>query len=525
MNRLVDFYKNWLGFVDFYDIVLSNKLRDTNEFIQENMFLCDFNQKRKDNSVIINTKIGDSRIDVPVWFGNLETAKVRIIVFGLEPRDSDQIFNIERVDDKVFAAPFGIDRWNINSSVKNKLQNKYYRVFETVINEPDTFVLFSDIVKDYYISSDKDSKTENDTLARKNFVDKANDQLKWLFKEVELIDPTHIFTLGEESYRIVNELFPDKTYKLRHPSHGGESQAKQEISTIIDNMRITVQEQIIDRIKESNPDAVANMVNKGNSIEIRIPSVSTNKGHYFVANVKDEKKMFFYFICRDAKLISNILKLNNEYKPYFSSGVIPVNSYFSHFGDFTSFFLNFIDDIRTHFSVTNPVSPNNNSMSNNIVDNGSIIEELSIGFEIFIEEGNESFLEFTRTYEYHNSISKFPSDIVGIIEQTFSETEIISDLKSFVEKFKTDDLDYIKDNIQFMRIRVVSINDHDLRVMYESIGNEDLIENNLVLLNHLLKGYISQQGVNEQVEDVEELSNYLSDWYMDNNPSMEYILN
>ena len=233
MNQLIDFYKTCLSFKDYYSIILSNSSNNEFEFIQSNNLLKGFNARKVQNCEIIKSEIGDCRVDVPVWFGDLSNAKRRIVIFGLEPRDTNSDFNIEKIENKIFGSPFGIDRWNKLSSVKRKPQNKYYRVFKDLVFDKDNFVLFSDIVKHYIIYSTNNEGRENDKAARKLFNTKAEEQLSIIREEVEIIDPTHIITLGADSYKFLSKVYPSITYRLRHPAKGGEKKAKEMLNEIL----------------------------------------------------------------------------------------------------------------------------------------------------------------------------------------------------------------------------------------------------------------------------------------------------
>jgi len=229
MENIINFYKNLLCFEEYYDIILYNSSSNTKEYIQCPKLLNGINiQSSKSTSISTkNVELGDFRVDVPVWFGDFKNAKNRIIVFGLEPRDTNPDFNIEKVGNKVFAAPFGIDRWNEFSTVKRKPQNKYFRVFKELIFDSDNFILFSDIVKEYQKISSTNLKGENDLNARKLFFSKAEKERDNLMKEINNINPTHIITLGNDSYSFLSKYYPEITIRVRHPANGGESIAKQ----------------------------------------------------------------------------------------------------------------------------------------------------------------------------------------------------------------------------------------------------------------------------------------------------------
>lgn len=236
MNELIDFYKDWLGFEKYYDIILSNKYNSLNEYNQNERLLEDIEIKSVLDYKEFYTESNDCRIDVPVWFGDITKSKHRMMVFGLEPRDTNHKFNIERKSNLVFGSPFGVDRWNNKSSVKGKPQNRYYRVFESISKRPDTFLIFSDIVKTYDILDSVNKERVNDQYARKYFFKKANESKEKLKEEIRIINPTCIVSLGNDSTRIVKEILPEKLNIIsgvRHPANGGETKAKEQINQLL----------------------------------------------------------------------------------------------------------------------------------------------------------------------------------------------------------------------------------------------------------------------------------------------------
>jgi hypothetical protein len=232
MDQLVAFYKK-LGFTNFYNLINANIEHNKNEFIQSDRFLFGLNNSIVSPSNILECNTGDIRFDIPVWFGDINKAKSRIVVFGLEPRDTDSTFNIEKIENRVYATPFGVDRWIESSSVQRKPQNRYYRVFNELVNDHSNFVLFSDVVKDYYIDSKHNENRKNDIIARDLFFEKAYAELDFLKEEIELIKPTHIITLGLDSYNFIKANFSEmQIFKLRHPANGGENLAKKQIKEL-----------------------------------------------------------------------------------------------------------------------------------------------------------------------------------------------------------------------------------------------------------------------------------------------------
>ena len=233
MHQLISLYQT-LGFESYYDIIISNIQKNQTEFIQSGRFLSGWKAKEKSNKMPFACKPGDTRIDVPVWFGDQQKSKKRILVLGLEPRDTDSNFNIERVGKKVFATPFGVDRWNYKSTIYRKPQNKYYRVFDKLVSDQNNFVVFSDIVKEYKLHDTVNNKSKNDKNARKQFFVKAEESLPFLLKEIKHIAPTYIITMGNDSHAFLTKQCNDHNIiRLRHPSNGGEKEAIAQINTLI----------------------------------------------------------------------------------------------------------------------------------------------------------------------------------------------------------------------------------------------------------------------------------------------------
>lgn len=240
IEELVEHYQKWFNFSYYYDLLLNQKMSEDNEFIKNSEYLdginrCEGSHNAKEE--IIDAKMGDIRIDVPVWIGNLEKATKRIVVLGSEPRDTDSAFNVERInfDNKnfIFGNPFGVNRWNLQSSVKRKPQNKYFSVFEQILKQDKVFILFSDAVKTYEMKFA--TSKENDRYARSLFKIEFEKQKELLLKELELISPTHILVLGNDAFSLISQTIIGRRYplyKIRHPAQGGVTQAKKEISEL-----------------------------------------------------------------------------------------------------------------------------------------------------------------------------------------------------------------------------------------------------------------------------------------------------
>ena len=181
----------------------------------------------------VQVEVGDSRIDAPVWFGDLATAKVRIVVAGMEPRHSEDKYNVMRDGERVYASPFGADKWRKDS------KNIYCQAVSPLL-VPGVFVLFTDLVKDYQVKSLTD-KLVNDKEARKNFAGKFLAQTgssfatgyKHMFQEeCATIRPTHLIAFGRETEQLLTLAGHNPRY-VCHPSNGGMNRAKDQIKHLL----------------------------------------------------------------------------------------------------------------------------------------------------------------------------------------------------------------------------------------------------------------------------------------------------
>ena len=170
---------------------------------------------------------GNIRVDLPIWFGDFPTAKVKIVFLGLEPRHTHDKYNIEKVGNYVYGTPFGVEHW--------KSENTYYKSFSVAINDQNVFCYFSDVVKEYVVKS-TDNKKSNDKFNRDWFCERANDNTRKAFlrHELKIISPDIIIALGNDSYCFLKAFLGDKynIQKVRHPAHGGSEEAKDQLSKL-----------------------------------------------------------------------------------------------------------------------------------------------------------------------------------------------------------------------------------------------------------------------------------------------------
>jgi hypothetical protein len=216
-DKIIELYKNRYEINNFYHI--------SSYLIKHNPIFFETTESGpRLNDSNIECVSGDIRVDLPICFGN-PNSKFKIVVMGLEPRNSNSKFNLERYNNYIYGTPFGIERWNF--------KNKYYKSFKELFQRKDVFVYFTDVVKEYEI---KTTKNEADKNARKTFWDKANslENIDFLKSEITIIGPTHIIALGIQSYRFLEKHFGNNVIAVTHPSARQSKLTKENAWDVID---------------------------------------------------------------------------------------------------------------------------------------------------------------------------------------------------------------------------------------------------------------------------------------------------
>ena len=228
INELFSFYENELGGKDFYS-VLREKSKASPNFFNPNMVFTKIDSGSKVHYNIPDVNKGDIRIDMPVLYGNIKS-KRKILFLGLEPRHTDDMYNIMKIGNRVFATPFGIDKWYSDSR-----QSVYASAFQNFL-KADGLFLFSDFVKEYEVPNIK-QKSLNDQLARANFEKHFREKYKSILeKEIKLFEPTLIIGLGKgDISRKVpkNWLKEFNVHVISHPTNGNFSRMQNELSEIM----------------------------------------------------------------------------------------------------------------------------------------------------------------------------------------------------------------------------------------------------------------------------------------------------
>ena len=170
MDSIKKLYFNKYKKIKFYNL-FQNKVKEINQKLDlkfQVSAICE------NTNTDILCKENNIRVDLPIWHGNIES-EIRVMILGLEPRHTHDKFNIDQFNQYVFGSPFGIEYWT--------LRNPYYKAFHSIIKRKNTFVYFSDVVKEYFVYLNKEN---SDKSARKNFSQLANDldNIKFLEQEI-----------------------------------------------------------------------------------------------------------------------------------------------------------------------------------------------------------------------------------------------------------------------------------------------------------------------------------------------------
>jgi hypothetical protein len=229
MNKLLSFYENELGAKEFYS-VLKEKSKVLPNFFNKNIV---FNNIDSNISMVSSdlpkVNNGDIRIDMPILCGNIKSQR-KVLFLGLEPRHTDDVYNIMKIDNKVFATPFGIDKWYSKSK-----QSVYASAFEKFL-KLDALFLFSDFVKEYKVV-DASKKASNDQQARSNFKTLLDDKYKSILEEeIKIFEPTLIIGLGKgDISRKVPKTWLNKydVKVISHPTNGNFNRMQSELAEIL----------------------------------------------------------------------------------------------------------------------------------------------------------------------------------------------------------------------------------------------------------------------------------------------------
>ena len=210
MKKIIELYQSKYKFNSFYEKASFKILQNNN--VNQNFDMGFITSENPEFNY--KAKYPDSRVDLPIWFGNPDSAIIKIMFLGREPSDSADKNNIEKSEEMnyVFGTPFGIEFWNE--------KNKYFKAFKEIVSNKNVLSYFSDVVKIFEVS---ESKNKSKAKAKVNFWKNADGDTKnieFLMSEVEMLNPDVIIGLGNDSYNFLNKHFSKtrKIEKVKHPA-------------------------------------------------------------------------------------------------------------------------------------------------------------------------------------------------------------------------------------------------------------------------------------------------------------------
>jgi hypothetical protein len=136
MKDLVEFYQKIMGFKDSYAVIKGNCVTTNPHAIDGKLHRCFLKGYRGKSSARVASYIGNTadqtRVDVPVWFGNYKSS-VRIMVVGQQAKKADPEFNLESRGGKIFAAIFAADHWHLDCRLHKAQHLAYRHAFESLL--------------------------------------------------------------------------------------------------------------------------------------------------------------------------------------------------------------------------------------------------------------------------------------------------------------------------------------------------------------------------------------------------------
>lgn len=132
-------------------------------------------------------------IDLPIWFNEQEFGKSKIMLLGIDPLRNKKIFKEYKAIEEsqvIIGTPYAIH----DKRMRSGRSKNYWTFIENLLE--NNFVYVTDIFKTFFLIN------ENSIIRSYNFYKTSNKYSNNLLrKEIELIKPDLIITLGAESYR------------------------------------------------------------------------------------------------------------------------------------------------------------------------------------------------------------------------------------------------------------------------------------------------------------------------------------
>ncbi|XCF06730.1 uracil-DNA glycosylase family protein [Tamlana crocina] len=177
------------------------------------------------NKKVINEKLNVPEkaylrgIDLPFYFGNIETANKRVMIVGLDPlrhpsafeeaKDSNgKVIGANIQTDVLLGTPYALHLMIKKESEKeSKKKSKYRTIIENL--QKDNFVYLTDLYKTFFRVKVTSKEIRSYDYFRKKDIN--TNSLEILLNEINLVDPHIIITFGSD---IITKLTGKKVHSL-----------------------------------------------------------------------------------------------------------------------------------------------------------------------------------------------------------------------------------------------------------------------------------------------------------------------
>lgn len=132
-------------------------------------------------------------IDFPYWFGN-ENSNIKIMIIGIDPMRDEKVFDksyANKYHDVIISTPYALH----SEVMRNGRTKDYWKLIETL--SKDNFVYLTDIYKTFFYT---DNTKEIRSYRYYKSADVSQNARHIIAKEIELIKPDIIITLGNETF-------------------------------------------------------------------------------------------------------------------------------------------------------------------------------------------------------------------------------------------------------------------------------------------------------------------------------------
>ncbi|WP_312554610.1 uracil-DNA glycosylase family protein [Empedobacter brevis] len=181
-DELKELYNYWNSNEEKRNHIDFKEFKDLKGWIR-NKGIISKNQFSTDNAVAHG-------IDLPYWF-NHQNPENRIMIIGIDPLRSKKEF-IDIKNDVIIGTPYAV-----HSEKFRKGRTKEYWNFISSLKEQNV-VYLTDVFKLYFI--DEEKKTRSYNYLFENY---RKENLSILRKEIEILNPTIIITLGKLSFELL----------------------------------------------------------------------------------------------------------------------------------------------------------------------------------------------------------------------------------------------------------------------------------------------------------------------------------